>query len=238
MAPHARQKELQQAALQSVDLLGPISTFMTLIKGFLNSAILFAPKIFVNGGWGFTAFALVFINILTNISAKLLMESRVRVNAKSYADLGFLAYGKLGRFAVEIALFFCQTSFVTAYIYFITQNIHQILLHQFDYNISPEAVALPLYFVMGILCLVRRIEVFAWTHLLADIIIILTCIVVTYHAVIKLRADGSRLSTVDFVDEVTFADSIGFFVYVYEGIGVLMPVEDVTRDKSQYRLIM
>ena len=31
-----------------------------------------------------------------------------------------------------------------------------------------------------------------------------------------------------------WADAIGFSVYTYEGIGVVLPIREVTADKSQY----
>ena len=38
---------------EKVKKLNAFSTFMTLFKGFVCTAVLYLPKSFVNGGWGF-----------------------------------------------------------------------------------------------------------------------------------------------------------------------------------------
>lgn len=40
------------------------------------------------------------------------------------------------------------------------------------------------------LCLVRKIEKFAWTHLVADALIMITTVVILVYALLKLSRDG------------------------------------------------
>lgn len=39
---------------------------------------------------------------------------------------------------------------------------------------------------------------------------------------------------VPFINPINYMDSIGFSIYAYEGVGAIIPVEDITRDKSSY----
>lgn len=39
----------------------------------------------------------------------------------------------------------------------------------------------------------------------------------------------------DYINTSTYADAIGFSVYCFEGIGVIMPVQDITANPKNYR---
>ena len=83
------------------------------------------------------------------------------------------------------------------------------------------------------LVMVRKIEVFAVTHLFGDILIIVTLIVIFGYAGSDLSKKGVQMDGIKPVDNL-WADAIGFSVYTYEGIGVILPIQEVTADKSQY----
>ena len=79
------------------------------------------------------------------------------------------------------------------------------------------------FVLFACLCLVRKIEVFAATHALANAMILITLISVITEGCITLNDGGSQLQTVGMVMP-TFADGIGYSVFAYEGIGLIMPV--------------
>ena len=83
------------------------------------------------------------------------------------------------------------------------------------------------------LVMVRKIEVFAITHAFGDLMIIITLIVIFIYAGIDLAEDGPKFTDVKPVGEL-WADAIGFSVYTYEGIGVILPIREVTADKKNY----
>jgi amino acid permease len=77
------------------------------------------------------------------------------------------------------------------------------------------------------LCLIRKIEKLSVTHLFGDAMIIITLIVVFVYGGLAM---GDRTPTgfdpkgVDFINASLFPDAIGFAVYAYEGIGVVLPI--------------
>ena len=83
------------------------------------------------------------------------------------------------------------------------------------------------------LVMVRKIEVFAVTHLFADIMIIISMITIFVYAGIDLGKDGLNMSEIGPVGDY-WADAIGFSVYTYEGIGVILPIREVTANKDIY----
>lgn len=102
--------------------MGPVATYLTLIKGFVASAVLYLPKSFVNGGYGFSIIALVVSCIITIYCAMLLLQVRKATKSSSYTDIGMKLYGPIGKALVDIALCMSQIGFVNAYVYFIMVN--------------------------------------------------------------------------------------------------------------------
>ena len=80
------------------------------------------------------------------------------------------------------------------------------------------------------LVMVRKIEVFAATHIFADIMIIISIITIFGYAGASLSKNGTQFKEIGWIDNL-WADAIGFSVYTYEGIGVVLPIREVTADK-------
>lgn len=78
------------------------------------------------------------------------------------------------------------------------------------------------------LCLIRKIEKLSWSHLLADFIILFTFVVIIVYTAIRLSDNEGKIGPeVQFINPELFIDVIGFAIYSYEGIGVVLPIMDV-----------
>lgn len=168
---------------------------------------------------------MVLSGIFTLYCAKLLLETRKKLGASSYSDLGEKTYGTAGKVAVDIALILSQSGFCCAYIFFIKESFHQIFIQcSLNLDIPTWYFAIMCFVLFTLLCYVRKIEVFASTHVFADLMIVLTLLVIIVEGCIELNSEGSRISEVDLINTNKFTDAIGFSVYSFEGIGVIMPV--------------
>ena len=161
--------------------------------------------------------------------------------------------GKPGRIMVEISLFASQFGFVCAYIYFIASQIagHNGIIEcitatsvvngdciggtsisKWWFLVICSVIYIPLVFV-------RKIEVFAPTHIFADIMIFITIITISVYAGIKISDnDGFTTGGVEFINSSVWFNAIGFSVYAFEGIGVIIPIMEVTEKKEDYLKIL
>ena len=83
------------------------------------------------------------------------------------------------------------------------------------------------------LVMVRKIEVFAATHVFGDVMIFITIVIIIGYASASLSNNGPKFDDISPVGPL-WADSIGFAAYTYEGIGVVLPIREVTADKKNY----
>lgn len=85
------------------------------------------------------------------------------------------------------------------------------------------------------MCFVRKIEKYAIGHNFANAIILSTIIVVTAFAIVNLKEEGPRLNTIYAFNPVSWSTAIGFSVYAYEGIGLVLPVYEVTAHPEEFK---
>ena len=123
MTPATKRKVLKEEALNNVTKLGPYATAFTIFKGFVCTGILYMPKDFINGGYAFSAACIIGSLIMTLYCANLLLQISAKTGRNDFPSIGFTAFGKPGKIAVDIVLFASQFGFVTAYVFFIAQQI-------------------------------------------------------------------------------------------------------------------
>jgi proton-coupled amino acid transporter len=201
------------------------------MKGFVASAVLYLPKSFVNGGYGFSIIVLIASAIITIYCSLLLLQVRKITKSSSYSELGLKLYGRVGKGLVDVSLCLSQIGFVSAYVYFIMVNYNAILTEAFKVDIDRNYFAIFCIFLFAALCFVRKIEVFAITHVFADLMIVLALVVIVWYGIINLDEKG-RNTGVPFINTKTYTDAIGFSVYAFEGIGMILPIQDITKNQE------
>jgi proton-coupled amino acid transporter len=140
----------------------------------------------------------------------------------------------------DIALWVTQIGFCCAYTFFIKENIHSIIMEMSEgkINIEPNIIAVGCWIVFTLLCLVRKIEKFAVTHIFADVMIFVTVLIVIVYGIINLKDEGNRIDTIYAVNPETWSASIGFSVFSYEGIGTVLPIYEITKNPHLYKKII
>jgi len=227
--------------------LGPMATGFTIFKGFVASGILYLPTNFTTGGYGFSGIMLLGALAMTLFCIKLLLETRAALGGKmSLPEIGFACYGWWGKLAVDVSLFASQYGFVCAYIYFIASQGNSIIE-------SSTGNTLPLYtkwyyapacfLILYPLVLVRKIQAFAKFHVFGDVMVGLLVVASMTYASVYVANNGwtggdynpdMPNPNLTFFNPKQWPNCIGFAVYSFEGIGVILPIQDITADKDNY----
>lgn len=167
------------------------------------------PKDFRNGGYVFSPATLIISAVITTYCAKLLLDTNERLNGGSFPEMAYRAYGPKGKLFVEIVLVASQFGFCTAYVYFVGHEIGGpggvINCISYDGKANDGAknpcdggilmnkwIWMPICMAIYVpLVMVRKIEVFAVTHVFADVMIILTVIILMAYAGVDIGEKGT-----------------------------------------------
>jgi solute carrier family 36 (proton-coupled amino acid transporter) len=117
--PATQRRLINEKEVNEIPKLSPLKTYITLIKGFIGSGILYLPNSFLAGGYGFSTIAIIFSCVLSMYCVTLLLDVKKRMGVNTYMDIGVKALGEPGKHTVNVLLAFSQFGFVCGYIYFI-----------------------------------------------------------------------------------------------------------------------
>jgi proton-coupled amino acid transporter len=143
-----------------------------------------------------------------------------------------LGYG--GRVAVLAAVVFTQAGFATAYVIFIADNLSD-LYPVFDFRVYALFQIVPLV----LLCWVRKLDwisPFAMGGMLAIALAVFT--VVFYCINERLSVYGIPSGAVSRMDWSTFPIAFGIVVYLFEGIGLILPLESKMKNRGHFIPVM
>ncbi|ETK82679.1 hypothetical protein F442_12187 [Phytophthora nicotianae P10297] len=220
-------------------------TVFTIFKSFIGSGILFLPKGFQNGGMLFSIVGLCVSAALSTFCMLRLVEcSTVLLHAHnhhnvSYGIVGEIAFGAMGRRAVNLSLVLSQIGFCCSYLIFVEKNIGEVLLHAFNLQSSLTTsswtlilLQIPLYTPLA---WVRRLEYFALTSLFADVLIVFGLVYILTYTVKTLESAAPGESTWVYFNSENWAMFLGVAVYCFEGIGLVLPTYDSMDDQIKHK---
>jgi amino acid permease len=132
---------MNETEISHIPKLSPMNSFITLIKGFIGSGILYLPNSFLVGGYGFSVIALLASCFLSMYCVTLLLAAKKKLNVNSYKDIGVKTLGEPGKHTVNVLIILSQFGFCCGYLYFIIQNLYNIIGHM-RYKEDPIALGL------------------------------------------------------------------------------------------------
>ncbi len=170
-------------------------------------------------------------------------RSRIK-NIDTYSHVGYLVCGKVGKRAVESSIMFAQVGFCCVYISFIGNSLSTALAPYIDDPDDDYDGPWPLwaYMVATIpiiapLTLIRHLKHFAIPNLVANVFVLICIMYILLQAALLLshgkggkHADwtcsGEKDSACLWLNRHEYATFLGSSVYVFEGITMIIPVQN------------
>lgn len=135
----------------------------------------------------FTACMMFLSCIITARCAINLIEVRKETGMTSLVEMGSKLYGSKGKIVTEVTLALSQSGFCCSYLYFLKENIHQVLLQAFGIDLSTEYLALIWMVVFILMSLVRKLQYFAKLHVFALFTVLLAVLIIFTYATFNLK---------------------------------------------------
>jgi proton-coupled amino acid transporter len=216
-----------------------MQSLMNLLKGNVGTGILALPSAFKSGGlW--VSFIGIFIlgtisvhcmHILVNCAHKICR--RTGSVSMDYGDvvqesfkIGPERLRKLSKFSrVLVNIFLCitQFGFCTVYILFVADNMKQVIEHYSSIECKVQVYAVFVMLLLAPYLCIRNLKVLSVFSGVANAFMVLGLGVVLYSCFIDLPPVQSRPA---FSSWSTLPLYFGIAVYAFEGIGVVLPIEN------------
>ncbi|GAA5974316.1 hypothetical protein JCM11641_006731 [Rhodosporidiobolus odoratus] len=202
---------------------------MMLLKSFVGTGVLFLGKAFFNGGILFSAIVLCFIAMISLYSFLLLVECRLVIHG-SFGDIGGALYGKYMRWSILSSIVLSQIGFVSAYIIFVAENLQAFVTAVTNCR---TVVSIPLLIAAQLviflpLALIRNIQKLSGTALVADVFIVIGLVYIFSNEISVLASHG--IAEVELFNRDSFPLLIGTAVFAFEGIGLIIPVQEAMKE--------
>ena len=203
--------------------LSNFETYVALMKGYCVLSILLCPKAFSNAGWGMASIFIISSGVISLLACNMLVDTGLSLKIYSYPLIVQQVLGKKWRVVLEVAIALTQYSFAISHLSFFMQSIKSTVdsLFQLETSMMPYAIAVCIIF--STISWVRDLAKFSFTFIVGNILIITAVIFVTVQANKLMGEQNGTGPDFNFINS-DFLTTLGFSIYTYEGIGIVMPV--------------
>ena len=216
---------------------GTAGTILILLKSFVGTGVLFLPRAFLNGGIVFSFIVMILVSSVSYYCFLLLTTSRLKLKG-SYAEMAEMTYGPYLRSLVNSSLVVSQIGFSSAYIVFTSENLRAFILavSKCKTSIDIKLMILLQLVVFLPLSLYRNLNNISFVVYIADLFIVLGIIYLYYYGISTLAVSG--LSDVVAFNQNAWTQFIGTAVFTFEGIGLIIPIQDGMKKPQQLPKIL
>lgn len=215
--------------------------YFLLLKAFVGTGVLFLPKAFSNGGLLFSILVLSTFGFLSYWCYLLLVLTKRTIRVSSFAEIGLKLYGPWLQNLILSSIVISQIGFVAAYIVFTAENMRAFLASVFGYQDLDIKwiILLQLLFLMPI-SLVRDITKLSLLSVLANLFIFSGLLVILYFTLARyignqfLPGEGIQY----LVNKDDFSLFIGVAIFAFEGIGLIIPIEESMIQPSHFPTVL
>ncbi|KAM6522146.1 hypothetical protein FALCPG4_011833 [Fusarium falciforme] len=215
----------------------PMNAALLLLKSFVGTGVLFLPRAFLNGGMLFSNLVLFFVAALSYYCFVLLVRTQLRIGG-SFGDLGGALYGKHMRTLILASIVISQIGFVAAYTVFTAENLQAFIraVSNCKTSISVPWLILMQMVIFLPFSLLRDIGKLGFTALIADAFILVGLAYLLYYDILTLNENG--LADIIMFNEKDWTLFIGTAIFTFEGIGLIIPVQESMRHPEKFPKVL
>lgn len=215
-----------------------VKAVLLLLKSFVGTGVLFLPKAFSNGGWGFSSLCLLFCAVISYYCFILLIKTKDKVGVDGYGEIGNVLYGDKMKLAILMSIALSQIGFSAAYTVFTATNLKVFVEGMF--NINSTTLSLGFYIILQTLIfipfsLTRSITKLSGTALVADLFILLGLGYVYYFSGHYVLKNGPASYSMVFFNKTDWSLFIGTAIFTFEGIGLLIPIQESMKHPEHFQ---
>ena len=216
--------------------------FLLLMKSFVGTGVLFLPQGFHNGGLTLSIMLLILFGAYSYWCYYILIQSKVYTRVSSFGDIGLKTYGPWMKFAILFALVLTQVGFSAAYVIFVAKNLQAFIKNVFNFeNVSLILLMLFQLVVFIPLSFIRNISKLSLPSLFANFFILIGLVIVLFYTIKHLfvTLDMKPAEGVIFgVNSSRWTLFVGTAIFTFEGIGLIIPVQDSMKYPERFPLIL
>ena len=152
----------------------------------------------------------------------------------SFRDIGYIAFGDVGKYSVDVSLILSQLGFCTAYMAFMGDNLHAVWP-----AVLPSHYTLLMMAALVVMCQIRQVAHIAFTSALGNIIYLVSLTIIfvdgAQHACCLTGADKATGESIPLFRLAGLPFVFGTACFALEGIGLILPVKAAMRAADQPR---
>jgi proton-coupled amino acid transporter len=220
-----------------------VGTFFIFLKSYLGSGIMGMAAAYLSGGVFAVTALIYFIAVLSCVCFIMVFRIRDHILAtQPSAHVQTLTFerivehvlGPWGKRSVVAALIFTQAGFATAYVIFVANNLNS-LYPQLSFYVYAALQIVPLI----LLCWIRNMKYISPVAFAGIGAIWLAVGTVVYYCFAdQLIPHGVRWSDVTRMNWATLPVAFGVVVYLFEGVGLILPLESKMTNRARFPAVM
>lgn len=247
IATNVRSNTVKKNKKVSTHKTSTLKTILLLLKSFVGTGVLFLPRAFHNGGWGFSSLCLLFCAILSYYCFILLIITKDKIGVNGYGEMGLKLYGNKMKLFILQSIALSQVGFSAAYTVFTATNMKVVidgLLNipgDNENNVNgSKSPSLSFYIWLQALifiplALTRNIAKLSGTALIADLFILLGLFYVYYYSSYYVITNGIQSQTMVWFNKSQWSLFIGTAIFTFEGIGLLIPIQESMKNPARFQ---
>jgi solute carrier family 36 (proton-coupled amino acid transporter) len=215
--------------------------FLNTLRVNVGSGLLTLPFGFALGGLVAGPIMMLVIGVIAVYCCFLLIGCRNKLRSDgiaTFGQIGRYCMGYFGRVVVDITLILTQFGFATAYVIFTATNGVNISKQLLGWSVPFWVFVFAMLPILVAVCWVRNMKTLALISGFSNIIYLSALfIILAFDLVAIWHTRGSHVTELPLVQWKTMPLFLGVAVYCFEGIGLVLPLENSMARPQNFKLV-